>query len=319
MATGFKTARLVTVFGGSGFLGRYVVRRLAASGARVRVAVRNPEAAAFLTPLGDVGQIVPVQANIRDDATVARAIQGADAVINLVGILFERGRQTFRAVHVEGAERIAVAARDANIPTLLQISALAADPKAASHYAQTKAAGEAAVHAAFPTAVLLRPGVVFGAEDLFFNRFAALACLTPFLPLIGGGKTRLQPVAARDVADAIVCALDGHDGETIELGGPEIYTFRALMEAMLQTIERRRVLLPVPFAVARLAAFFLEFLPVPLLTRDQVRLLENDNVVRRSAKSFADLGIVPTPLEVALPNQLARFRPGGGKHQIYPA
>ncbi|PCJ56692.1 MAG: complex I NDUFA9 subunit family protein [Rhodospirillaceae bacterium] len=313
MTVGFRTTRVITVFGGSGFLGRYVVRRLAASGARVRVAVRNPEAAAFLTPLGDVGQIVPVQANIRDDASVARAVQGADAVINLVGILFERGHQTFRAVHVEGAERIAAAAREAKTPTLIQISSLAADPKAASHYAQTKAAGETAVRAAFPKAVLLRPGVIFGAEDLFFNRFAAMACLAPFLPLIGGGKTRLQPVAVWDVADAIACALDGHDGEIIELGGPETYTFRALMEAILKTIERRRALLPVPFAVARLAAFFLEFLPVPPLTRDQIRLLENDNVVSRSVKGFADLGIAPTPLEIALPNQLARFRPGGGK------
>jgi len=313
MTTGLRTTRVITVFGGSGFLGRYVVRRLAASGARVRVAVRNPEAAAFLTPLGDVGQIVPVQANIRDDASVARAVQGADAVINLVGILFERGHQTFRAVHVEGAERIAVAAREAKTPTLIQISSLAADPKAASHYAQTKAAGETAVRAAFPKAVLLRPGVIFGAEDLFFNRFAAMACLAPFLPLIGGGKTRLQPVAVWDVADAIAGALDGHDGEIIELGGPETYTFRALMEAILKTIERRRMLLPVPFAVARLAAFFLEFLPAPPLTRDQIRLLENDNVVSRSVKGFADLGIAPTPLEIALPNQLARFRPGGGK------
>ncbi len=305
--------RLITVFGGSGFLGRYVVKRLAAGGARVRVAVRDPEAAAFLTPLGNVGQIVAVQANVRDSGSVARAVEGADAVVNLVGILFERGRQTFRAIHVEAAERIAAAAKDAKVSTLIHVSSLAADPKAASRYAQTKAEGEAAVRAVFADAVLLRPSVVFGPEDQFFNRFAALAPFVPFLPLIGGGKTRLQPVYACDVAEAVLRTLDGHGGETFDLGGPEIYTFRTLMERMLEAIGRKRLLLPVPFWAARAEAFFLEFLPRPPLTRDQIRLLERDNVVSGKTKGFAELGIAPTPLELVLPNYLARFRRGGRK------
>ncbi|MCE2509678.1 MAG: complex I NDUFA9 subunit family protein [Alphaproteobacteria bacterium] len=303
--------RIVTVFGGSGFLGRHAVRQLAAKGTRLRIAVRDPEAAAFLKPLGDVGQIVPLQTNVRDDASVARAIDGADAVINLVGLLYESGRQTFQAVHVEGARRIAQAARQAKVRSLIQISAIGADPDSPARYARTKAEGEAAVREAFPKTVLLRPSVVFGPEDNFFNRFASLACLAPALPLIGGGKTRMQPVYVLDIAKAIAGVLDGHAGETFELGGPQVFTFRELMERMLETIERRRLLVPVPFWAARLGAFFLEILPRPLLTRDQVRLLERDNVVGRNVKTFADLGITPTPLAAVLPDDLARFCPGG--------
>ncbi len=264
--------RVVTVFGGSGFLGRHMVRRLAASGVRLRIAVRDPEAAAFLKPLGDVGQIVALQANVRDDASVALAVEGADAVINLVGILYESGRQTFRAVHVEGARRIARAAKQANVRSLVHVSAIGAAPDSLANYARTKAEGEAAVREEFPKAVLLRPSIVFGPEDNFFNLFASLARLVPALPLIGGGKTRMQPVYVSDVAGAVMHVLDGHAGETFELGGPQVFTFRALLERMLETIERQRLLIPVPFWAARLEAFFLERLPKPLLTRDQVRL-----------------------------------------------
>lgn len=307
--------RVVTVFGGSGFLGRHVVRRLAASGVRLRVAVRDPEAAAFLQPLGDVGQIIALQANIRDDASVALAVQGADAVVNLVGILYESGRQTFRAIHVEGARRIARAVKQANVRSLVHVSAIGAAPDSLANYARTKAEGEAAVREEFPEAVLLRPSIVFGPEDNFFNLFASLARLVPALPLIGGGKTRMQPVYVSDVAEAVTRVLDGHAGEVFELGGPQVFTFRALLERMLEAIERRRLLIPVPFWAARLEAFFLERLPKPLLTRDQVRLLERDNVVGAGAKTFADLGIVPTPLDAVLPDYLARFRPGGRKRE----
>ncbi len=309
------TNRIVTIFGGSGFVGRHLVRRLASEGARLRIAVRDPEAAAFLRPLGDVGQILPWPANVRDDASVAAAVRDTDAVINLAGILYERGRQTFRAVHVDGAQRIARAAKEAGVGTLIHVSAIGADLASPSAYARTKAAGEAAVREAFPEAVCVRPSVVFGPEDNFFNLFASLARLAPALPLIGGGKTRLQPVYVCDVALAICRALSGHAGETFELGGPVVYTFRELLERTLAETGRRRLLVPVPFRVARLEAFFLELLPKPLLTRDQVRLLERDNVVSPTAKTLADLGIAPTPIEAVLPSYLARFRPPGRKRE----
>lgn len=308
--------RVVTVFGGSGFLGRYVVRQLAARGARLRIAVRDPEGAAFLKPLCDVGQLAAIQTNLRDDASVARAIDGADTVINLVGILYESGRQTFQAIHVEGAKRVALAASAAKARSFVHVSAIGADADSLSGYARTKAKGEAAVREAFPKAAILRPSVVFGPEDNFFNRFASLARLAPALPLIGGGKTRMQPVYVLDVAKAVVGVLDGHAGETFELGGPQVFTFRELMERMLETIERQRLLVPVPFWAARFGAFFTELLPKPLLTRDQVRLLERDNVVGKNVKTFADLGIVPTPLEAVLTDYLARFRPGGRKRTL---
>lgn len=306
---------IVTVFGGSGFLGRHVVRRLAASGARLRVAVRDPEAAAFLKPLGDVGQIVALQTNVRDDASIARAIKGSDIVVNLVGILFESGRQTFRAVHVEGARRIACASKQANIRSLVHISAIGAFPHSKANYARTKGEGEAAVRKEFPKAVLLRPSIIFGPEDNFFNLFASLARLVPALPLIGSGKTRMQPVFVSDVAEAIISVLDNHSGKTFELGGPQIFTYRELMERTLKAIERQCLLISVPFWAARVMAFFFERMPKPLLTRDQVRLLEYDNIVCKNAKTFADLGITPTPLDAVLPNYLARFRPGGRKRE----
>jgi NADH dehydrogenase len=309
---------VVTVFGGAGFLGRSVVSSLARQGAHVRVACRRPDEALRCKPMGDVGQVAPVAANIRDDASVAAAVDGADAVINLVGILYERGRQGFDAVHRDGAGRIARAAASAGVDQLVHISAIGADPQAASDYARSKGDGEQAVKAAFDKAVILRPSILFGPDDEFFNRFAAMARVSPVLPLIGGGRTRFQPAFISDVAEAVVSALTKPDtaGRTYELGGPEIYSFRQLLELLLTVIDRKRLLVPVPFWAAMAKAFFLELYPVPLLTRDQVRLLRRDNVVTEGVAGFADLGISPTAPEVILPTYLSRFRPGGGKKYV---
>jgi uncharacterized protein YbjT (DUF2867 family) len=305
--------RLATVFGGSGFIGRYVVQRLAKQGWMVRAAVRRPDQALFLKPLGDVGQITPISANLRHQGSVEAAVAGADAVVNLVGLLYQRGRQRFDAVHVEGAGRAAAAARKAGASRFIQISAIGADPASPAAYARTKAAGEAAVKAAFPDATVLRPSIVFGPEDQFFNRFAQMARIAPVLPLIGGGHTRFQPVYVGDVADAVVAAIERPDaaGKTYELGGPEVRTFRELMELMLAEIERKRLLVPIPFALASLQAAFLEFLPVPPLTRDQVRLLKRDNVVATGMPGLKELGVNAAALELILPTYLARYRRGG--------
>jgi len=306
-------ARLVTVFGGSGFIGRYVVRLLARDGWRVNVAVRDAEYAKFLKPMGDVGQVTPMAVSLGDPAAVAAAVAGADAVINLVGILYESGRQTFEAIHHESARTIAAAAARAGVARLVQVSAIGADPASPALYARTKAAGETAVKAAFPTATILRPSLVFGPEDGFFNRFAGLARVMPALPLFGGGKTRFQPVYVGDVAEAIqrVLADPATAGKTYELGGPTIYTFRQLMELMLKEIRRKRCLVSIPFGIARLEARFLQILPVPPLTVDQVRMLERDNVAAVGAPGLAELGIKPTPVEAVIPSYLDRFRPGG--------
>ena len=306
-------SRLVTVFGGSGFIGRYVVQRLAQDGWQVRVAVRKPSQAQFLKPLGDVGQITPIRAPIQDDAAVSAAVQGSDAVINLCGLLYERGKQSFEAVHYSGAQRIAKAAADAGARAMIQISAIGANPRARADYARSKGAGEEVVRAAFPDAVILRPSVVFGPEDGFFNRFAAIARLSPFLPLIGGGETRFQPVYVADVADAVMAVLKtpAAAGQTYELGGPEVYSFKALMELLLKQIRRKRMLLSIPFEFTGPGAWMAEFLPEPPLTRDQVELLKHDNVVSEDALTFDDLGIHPTALEVIVPLYLDRFRVGG--------
>jgi NADH dehydrogenase len=306
-------ARLVTVFGGSGFIGRHVVRALAKSGCRVNVAVRDAEGAKFLKPMGDVGQIFPMPVSIRDPQGIARAVAGADAAINLVGILYERGSQTFEAIHRDGAKAVAEASAAAAVKRLVQVSAIGADVASRSNYARTKALGEAAAHQAFPDVTILRPSVVFGPEDDFFNRFAALARFAPILPLIGGGETKFQPVYVGDVASAIVRCIDdvATAGRVYELGGPLIYSFRELLELMLRTIKRRRLLVPLPFAVARLQATFLQLLPVPPLTRDQVTLLESDNVVAAGALGLMDLGIHPTAAESIVPTYLDRFRRKG--------
>jgi NADH dehydrogenase len=305
--------KLATVFGGSGFIGRYVVQRLAKRGWMVRAAVRRPDEALFLKPLGDVGQITPIAANLRHQGSVEAAVAGADAVVNLVGLLYQGGPQRFDAVHVEGAGRAAAAARKAGAAQFVQVSAIGADPASPAAYARTKAAGEAAVKSAFPQATVLRPSIVFGPEDQFFNRFARMARLTPVLPLIGGGHTRFQPVYVGDVADAVAAAVERQDaaGKTYELGGPEIRTFRELMVLMLQEIERRRLLVPIPFAIASLQGALLQLLPMPPLTLDQVRLLKRDNVVTAGMPGLKELGVGATALELILPTYLARYRPCG--------
>lgn len=304
--------RLVTVFGASGFVGRYVVQQLAHRGLRVRAAVRRPALAEFLRPYGDVGQIVPVQANVRDDTSVARAVDGADAVVNLVGLLHKSGKQRFDAVHAAGAARIAGAAKAAGVPRLVQVSAIGADAGSTAAYARTKAQAEAAVTAAFgPAATILRPSVVFGPEDGFFNRFAGLARFLPVLPLIGGGATKFQPVYVRDVAATVVAVLDAAAAAPVyELGGPRVYSFRELLEYILEVTDRKRLLVPLPFEIASFEARFLELLPKPLLTRDQVELLKHDNVVSPGMPGLKELGIEPTSVEAIVPTYLRRYRKG---------
>ncbi len=310
-------ARLAAVIGGSGFLGRYVVRRLAQQGWLVRIGVRRPDRALYLKPMGDPGQIVPITVDLRHEASVAAAVAGATAVVNLVGILFESGRQRFAALHAEGAGRAARLAKSAGVERFVQVSAIGADPAGAAEYARSKAAGERAVLAAFPEASIVRPSIVFGPEDDFFNRFAKLATLLPALPLIGGGATRFQPVYVGDVAQAIAALLGdpppgrSYAGRVYELGGPRVYTFKELLLLLLREIGRRRLLLPVPFALAELQGAVLGLLPNPLLTRDQVLLLRRDNVAGGEAPGLAELGIQPTPVEVILPTYMDRYRRGG--------
>ncbi|MBO6677819.1 MAG: complex I NDUFA9 subunit family protein [Parvibaculum sp.] len=307
----------VTVFGGSGFLGRHIVHALARRGCRVRVAVRRPNDAMFLRPMGVVGQVEPVQANIRDDASVKAALIGADAVVNLVGIMHESGKQTFEAVQAEGAGRIAKAAAEAGIPALVHISAIGADEDSPASYARSKAAGEKAVRAAFPGAAIVRPSIVFGPEDDFFNRFAAMARFSPALPLIGGGTTKFQPVYVKDVAEGVVRLLErsGTRGKTYEFGGPEVHTFRELMEETLRITARKRLLAPLPVPLAKLMSYVTQFIPNPPLTPDQVRLLGVDNVVSEEAvsekRTLEGLGVTPTALELVLPTYLYRFRKTG--------
>lgn len=304
---------VVTVFGGSGFIGRHLVQRLAQAGWTVRVAVRRPRRANFLKPCGDIGQITPVAAALQDPASVAAAVAGADAVINLVGLLYEGGKQTFEACHYQGAKCVAEAAAAAGVGRFVQMSAIGADRDAEADYARSKAAGEAAVREAFPGAVIIRPSIVFGPEDAFFNRFAMMAQLSPVLPLIGGGKTLFQPVYVGDVADAMVKALADPTtaGKTYELGGPAVLSFKELLVMMLEQVRRKRLLIPVPFALAEMQGAFLQMLPVPPLTRDQVRLLRHDNIVTEGALTLADLGIAPTALELVIPTYLDRHRPHG--------
>lgn len=306
---------LVTVFGGSGFIGRHVVRALAQRHYRIRVAVRRPELAGHLQPLGRVGQIHAVQANLRHPASVADAVRGASAVVNLVGILYARGRQTFEAVHTAGAEAVALATARHGAG-MVHMSALGVDASQAA-YARSKLAGEKAVLAAAPDAVIVRPSVVFGPEDEFLNKFAALARLMPVLPLIGGGRTRFEPVFAGDVAAVVAKAVAGETktGTIYELGGPETVTLRDIMEYVLKTIERRRLLVPLPFPLAKLEAYFLKFLPKPLLTPDQVELLRTDIVVSEAAtregRTLRGLGIEPMLMQAIAPAYLWRFRRTG--------
>lgn len=308
---------LVTVFGGSGFLGRHVIRALAKRDYRIRVGVRRPELAGHLQPLGKVGQIHPVQANVRYPASVQAAVRGAHVIVNLVGILAESGAQSFDAVQAKGAETVAQAASEIGA-RVVHVSAIGADASSTSHYARAKAAGEATVLAASSSATIMRPSVVFGPEDQFTNRFAALARMSPMLPLIGGGHTKLQPVFVGDVATAIADAVDGttKPGATYELGGPEVMTMREILEAILAITQRDRALVPLPFGLARLKAMFLQFAPGDLkLTPDQVELLRTDNVVSDAAKvaglTLEGLGITPDSMEAIAPSYLWRFRKTG--------
>jgi NADH dehydrogenase len=311
--------KLVTIFGGSGFVGRYIARRMAKEGWRVRVAVRRPNEALFVRPYGTPGQVEPVACNIRDDASVRAALRGADAVVNCVGILNRSGKNTFDAVQAEGAGRIARIAAEEGVGQLVQVSAIGADVKSDSSYARTKGEGEAAVLAAFPGAVILRPSIIFGTEDGFFNRFASMARMGPILPVVGA-NTRFQPVYVDDVARAAVA---GATGEAMpgsyELGGPEVATFRELMHRMLGVIQRRRAVVNVPFWAANIMGFGFDMLQAVtlglienrMITRDQVRNLRRDNVVSEGARGLADLGIQPTAMEAVLPDYLWRFRPSG--------
>jgi NADH dehydrogenase len=330
--------RLVTVFGGSGFIGRHVIQRLARQGATVRVASRDTEAANYLKPLGEIGQIVPVPVNLGNEQSIARALHGADQAINLIGILSEWGKSTFENIHVGAAGAIATAATNAGVKQLVHVSALGASAEAASFYGRSKAAGEEAVKAAFADAVIIRPSAIFGPEDHFFNMFAGLARFTPVMPVFGcplipkvvlfgldspvdfeffgDGGTRLQPVYVGDVANAIVAILDDRSikGEVYELAGPHVYSFKAMMDMILKESGRPRILVPYPFALASFWAWFLEFLPNPILTRDQVTLLKEDNVISGEQPGFAELGLKAASAEAMLPTYLRRFRPPAKRH-----
>ncbi|MWD26777.1 NAD(P)H-binding protein [Aquicoccus sp. SCR17] len=311
-------SKLVTIYGGSGFLGRQIARRMAKRGWRVRVAVRHVNDALFVRPYGVVGQVEPVFCNIRDDQTVRDVMRGADVVVNCIGILAEKGRNTFGAVQEEGAERVARISREEGVGRLVQISAIGADAESSSEYSRTKAAGEAAVLEHRPDAVIMRPSIMFGPGDSFFNKFADMTLFSPVLPLVGA-KTKFQPVYVDDVAHAVEKAVLGEASSGIyELGGPDVSTFRELMKEMLGVIRRRRLMLPLPFFLARILAFFAEWghtlslgiLPQPI-TRDQCESLRSDNIVHDGVKTFADLGIKPTATEAVLPEYLWRFRPSG--------
>jgi NADH dehydrogenase len=328
--------RLVTVFGGSGFIGRILVRRLAAQGWVIRAAVQDPTAADFLKPMGDVGQVTPMRADITDPKAVAAAVAGADAVVNLVGILYESGRRSFDAIHVKGAANIAAAAKAAGVAKLVHMSALGADKNSESSYARSKAGGEEAVLAAFPGATIIRPSVVFGPDDDFFNRFGKMAMISPVLPvftgdgfkpvcgeggcsidLFGSGGPTFQPVHVGDVAAAISAVLDDPrlGGKIYELGGPRRYSMKEIMELVNSSTGRQRMLVPVPFGLGMLQATFLQMLPKPMLTKDQVRLMKVDNVVRGGKPGLAELGITPTSAEAILPLYMKRYGkqglPGG--------
>ena len=321
-----KTGRIATVFGGSGFIGRHVVRALAQDGWRVRVATRRPDLAHYLQPLGRVGQIQAVQANVRYPESVAAALRGCDAVVNLVGIQVESGAQTFEAAHVAGARAVAQAAREAGVSRFVLMSGIGVDEHSTSPYVRSRALGEAATREAFPDAVVLRPSVVFGPEDRFFNRFATLARFMMALPLFGGGAARLQPVYVGDVAKAVALSLVGKaaPGMVYELGGPRTMTVREVMQFICDTIGRKRVLLPLPAAIGQFAARATEimnrlslglFPPALLLTRDQAKMLGEDNVVSAEAiaqgRTLEGLGIAPESIEAIVPNYLARFRKSG--------
>lgn len=302
--------KTVTVFGGSGFVGRYVVEELLKAGWRVQVAVRHPLEAKFLRPLGNLGQILTVDASIADYERVLHVIKGSDAVINLVGILYERGPQTFQNIHVQGADNVALACKNLSIKRLVHMSALGASTDSASIYARSKGEGEQHVKKHFSNATIIRPSVIFGPEDGFFNRFASMARFSPFLPLVGGGKTKFQPVYVCDVAEFIVKCLENPTtkSKAYELGGPEVFSMKDILVYTLKTIEKKRLLLPLPFSMARIIGFFAQYLPNPPITPDQVTLLKSDNILPQRCKGLNELSVHPTPLEIVVPRYLARYR-----------
>jgi NADH dehydrogenase len=308
------TIKQVTVFGGTGFIGRYVVRALAARGMRIRVAVRHPELADFTRLAGDVGQVMAVQANLRFPLSVAAAVRGSDAVVNAAGISYERGRQRYAEVHAAGARHIAEAAAGAGVARLVHVSGIGAQqPRTGNAFVESKALAEHEMNRAFPSVTILRPSVVFGPEDKFFNRLAAAAKWAPLVPVFGTGLARFQPVYVGDVATAAAKVLE--DGNTafaaFELGGPQIYTYRDLVELTLQMTARKRRIVRVPVLPMKVAAFFAEFLPVPPITRDQIDLMTRDNIVMSGRPGFAELAIVPHAAESILPTYLDRYRSGG--------
>ncbi|MFC7476001.1 complex I NDUFA9 subunit family protein [Dankookia sp. GCM10030260] len=311
---GTTVRKVATVFGGTGFIGRYVVQRLASLDYVVRIATSHPSAGGFLQTQGRVGQIVPLAASLTEPGAVARAVAGADLVVNLVGILHERKPGDFQRLQAEGAGTVARIAAEAGVERLVQVSAIGADLESPSQYGRTKAAGEAAVRAAFPGAVILRPSIVFGPEDQFFNRFAGMARLLPFMPVVAGA-TRFQPVYVGDVADAVVAAATRDDvaGQTYELGGPRVISFRELLRFILDTTGHRRPMVDMPDGLVRLQARLSEYLPNPPLTRDQLVMLQKDNVVAAGMPGLAALGISPKSVEAVVPGYLARFRSGGGR------
>jgi uncharacterized protein YbjT (DUF2867 family) len=312
----------VTVFGGSGFVGRAIVRALAPQGYLIRVACRRIELAEPLKTAGDVGQITLMRANLRMPESVAVAVKGSDAVINAAGIPFQRGRQRYRAVHVDGARAIAEAARAAGVPRLVHMSGIGAESRSSKNrYVQSKVEAEDAIIAAFESATILRPSVVFGPDDAMFNRLARIATQAPFMPVVGNGRAKVQPVFAGDVGAAVAAVLARPDTakSVFELGGPKVYTYREIAALTLREIGRDKRIIGVPASLMKIAGWFAEFLPVPPLTHDQVDLLTTDNVVRGGAKTLADLGIVPTAAEVILPTYLDRFRVGGRYNKHAPA
>lgn len=302
--------KVVTIIGGTGFIGRYVVKALASAGYTLRIISRHPDGALHLKTAGSVGQIVLTSGDITKPSSLAGQMEGSSAVVNLVGILFQSGNQTFMRVHTKGAAKLAQLAKEAGVPRLVHISALGIEKsQATSKYARSKLRGEQAILEAFPEATILRPSVVFGPEDNFFNMFAGMAGISPALPLFGGGRTRFQPVYAGDVARAVATCVQAPAtaGHTYELGGPKIYTFREILEYIMQLTGRQRLLVPIPFSIASLMGLIGEILPTPPLTRDQVRLLKYDNVVHPSSENFSHLGISPTAVEMIVPEYLGRF------------
>ncbi|MEM8833597.1 MAG: complex I NDUFA9 subunit family protein [Pseudomonadota bacterium] len=306
--------KIIGVFGGTGFLGHAIINDLARAGFRVKVMTRHPESCYELKPYGNVGQIVPYFCNYKEEGAIDKAIEGCDAVINLIGILFEKGKNSFEKAHVRIPEEIAKACKKHKVERLLHVSALGIDENK-SKYAQTKLKGEEAIKEAFPSVTIFRPSVVFGPDDSFFNMFAQLSTLLPALPLIGGGKTKFQPVYVGDIAEAALKVMqdtsDGHAGKIYEMGGPDIVTFKEIYEILLKETDRKRALIPVPWPIATLKGKVMSILPKPPLTGDQVKSLRHDNILSGKYQEFSDLGMTPTPMDVILPQYLSTYRRGG--------